>query len=155
MTPAVRRAEPADADVLARLRWRWRVDEGDEVGLAWEEFRTRFAQWWRARADRYVAFLAEVDGVAAGTMWLAVMDRVPGPGRWERRSGLVQNAYVVPEFRGRGVGTALLDALHAQAAELRLEYLIVHPSARAFDFYRRGGYAEYAGVLERRPAVGG
>jgi len=155
MTSAVRRAELADADELARLRWRWRVDEGGEAGLAWEEFRTRFAQWWRARTDRHLAFLAEVDAVVAGTMWLAVIDRVPGPGVWERRAGLVQNSYVVPELRGRGVGTALLEALHDSAAELGLDYLSVHPSERSFDFYRRSGYAEYAGVLERRPVGGG
>lgn len=154
MTPVVRRAELVDADVLARLRWRWRVDERGEAGLTWEEFSSRFAQWWRARQDRHLAFLAEVDGVAAGTMWLAVIDRMPGPGVWERRAGLVQNAYVVPEHRGRGVGTALLDALHARAGELGLDYLSVHPSERSFGFYRRGGYAETSDVLERRRSGG-
>ncbi len=150
----VRRAELADADELARLRWRWRVDERGETGLTWADFRARFAHWWQPRGGSHLAFLAEVDRVAAGTMWLAVIDRVPGPGRWERRSGLVQNAYVVPEFRGRGVGTALLEALQAEAAHLGLDYLSVHPSERSFDFYRRGGFAETSGVLERRPVAG-
>ncbi len=151
MTPVVRRALPADADELARLRWRWRVDERGEAGQTWDEFGSRFAQWWRAREDRHLAFLAQVDGIAAGTMWLAVIDRVPGPAVWERRAGLVQNAYVVPEFRGIGVGTALLGALREEAAELGLDYLSVHPSERSYDFYRRAGFAETSGLLELRP----
>ncbi len=150
MTATVRRASLEDAGELARLRWRWRVDEHGEQGLGWEEFHSRFAQWWRARADRHLAFLAEVDGVVAGTMWLAVIDRMPGPAVWERRAGLVQNAYVVPEFRGHGVGTALLDALRAEAAHLRLDYLSVHPSARPYEFYRRAGFAWTSRVLELR-----
>ncbi len=151
MTSRVRRAELADAEELARLRWQWRVEERGETGLAWEDFRTRFAQWWLARADRHLAFLAEVDGVAAGTMWLAIIDRVPGPGRWERRAGLVQNAYVVPELRDKGVGTALLTALLAEAAQLGLDYLGVHPSERSYGFYRRGGFTDSSKVLELRP----
>ena len=154
MTPAVRRAGSCDAVELARLRWRWRVDERGEQGLTWEKFCSRFARWWEEHEHSHRAFLAELDGTAAGTMWLAVVDRGPGPGVWDRRAGQVQNAYVLPEHRGLGVGTALLAVLRAEATTLGLDYLSVHPSERSYDFYRRGGFTETVRVLELRPVQG-
>ena len=145
----VRRAGPGDELELAALRWEWRVDERGEHGLARAEFETQFAAWVDDHRDSHLAWLAEDDrGHTAGMAWLAIVDRVPGPGVWLRRAGNVQSVYVRPAERGHGVGAALLEQLVERARDLRLDYLTVHPSERSFSFYRRAGFRAWDGVLE-------
>lgn len=144
----VHRATAADADALARLRWRWRTEERGEQADDVVHFVEEFSAWWSARVDTHHAFVAEVDGGPVGMAWLAVIDRVPGPERWLRRSGNVQSVYVQPESRGAGVGAELVSEVVAHARALGLEYLSLHPSTRSFDLYRRAGFVESGNVLE-------
>ncbi len=144
----VHRASAAEADVLARLRWRWRTEEGGEQAADVAQFIEAFSAWWLARVETHHAFVAEVDGDPIGMAWLVVIDRIPGPGRWLRLSGTVQSVYVQPESRGGGVGTELVSEVVAHARTLGLDYLSVHPSSRSFELYRRAGFAGSDNVLE-------
>jgi GNAT superfamily N-acetyltransferase len=144
----VRRATVDDALAVAQLRWTWRVDERGEQAASPDEFADRFRSWMFDHADTHFAFVAEDQGAAIGMAWLAVVTRVPGPGVWLRQAGMVQSVYVLPHHRGRQVGEQLVRAAIAQARELSLDYLMVHPSERSFSLYRRVGFAESAGVLE-------
>lgn len=149
--PAVRRADPAGpADIvdLTRLRWAWRVVECGGSGMERAEFAAAFAAWAAAHADTNVPFLAHVDDGAVGMAWLALVERIPGPERWQRRAGLVQSVYVLPNHRDRGVGAALMSVVTVEAKRFGLDYLMVHPSERSFPFYRRHGFANAAGTLE-------
>lgn len=146
-----------DVEALAALRFRWRHDESGEAGdLA--SFTPAFATWWHDHTASHVGLLALEDDVAVGMAWLAIMDRVPGPERFRRASGMVQSVYVVPEARGRGVAAALVELLVATARERGLDYLGVHPSERSYTVYERAGFHLSGGVLElgltrsRRPA---
>lgn len=156
----VRLASPdvaGDVEALAALRFRWRHDEGGEQGDL-DTFAPAFATWWRAHDASHVALLALEDGAAVGMAWLAIMERVPGPERFRRTSGMVQSVYVVPEARGRGVAAGLMTALVTTARERGLDYLGVHPSERSYAVYERAGFHRTSGVLElgltrpRRPA---
>ncbi len=135
--------------MLASLRWEWRAEEGGERGLSRTEFATEFEVWVDDHRDSHLAWLAtDAIGDAIGMAWLAIVDRVPGPGVWLRRAGNVQSVYVRTPHRGRGAGTMLLDQVIACARELRLDYLTVHPSERSFSLYRRAGFRAWDGVLE-------
>lgn len=68
--------------------------------------------------------------------------------------GLVENLFVVPEARDRGVGSALLRAAEAVLADrgvdaVALEVLADNEGARRF--YRRAGYDPARIQLERTP----
>jgi ribosomal protein S18 acetylase RimI-like enzyme len=144
---SVRRGGPADAEALAWLRWRWRVDEGTETGdLA--TFHGAFATWMRQHETSHVPFLAQTGPSPVGMAWVALVERVPGPSRWLRRAAYIQSVYVVPEGRSRGIGAQLLQAAIGHARSEQLDYLAVHPSERSFSLYRRLGFAETPRVLE-------
>jgi GNAT superfamily N-acetyltransferase len=143
-----RRADPADAPVLAALRFEWRTVEGGEEGLAAEDYVARFAGWMADRGASHLAFVAERDTVAVAMAWLAIVERVPGPGRWLRRAGLVQSAYVVAAERNQRIGGALMACVIESARELGLDYVAVHPSERSFPFYRRLGFTVTGCELE-------
>jgi GNAT superfamily N-acetyltransferase len=147
----IRRTEPdssGDLDALAALRFRWRADERGERGMDAVAFREALAHWVREHRDTHEGWLGELDGEAVAMAWLAVVDRVPGPGQLVRRGGYVQSVYVVPEHRNRGLGAELMTSLVARARERGLDWLAVHPSAFAVSFYRRLGFAPTPGVLE-------
>jgi len=146
----VRRAGAQDADALSALRFRWRTIERGEFGLDDVSFARELSAWMDDHVDSHFAFLARRDGEPVGMAWLAIVERVPGPGRLQRRSGYVQSVYVTPPSRSSGIGHMLMQRLVDEAGELELDYLAVHPSDRSFDFYRSLGFSDSTRVLERR-----
>ena len=124
------------------------MDEHGEHGLTKGEFTASFADWFRSHRDSHVGLIAEVGDSHVGMAWLALIDRVPGPGVWLRLAGHLQSVYVLPAHRDEGIGSALVTAALKEAADRGLDYVWVHPSKRSFPLYRRMGFAESEGVLE-------
>jgi ADP-ribose pyrophosphatase YjhB (NUDIX family) len=90
---------------------------------------------WRSA---WPALVAVADGVVIGFL-RAVSDGAV--------TTYVAGLLVAPEWRGRGVGGALLDACQALAPSTRLD-LLAEPDAVAF--YGRAGFRAYAGFRRRR-----
>jgi GNAT superfamily N-acetyltransferase len=143
---SARRAQPSDADELARLRWIWRAVERNEEGNP-DRFRKEFAIWISEHDRTHVPFLVEVGGCAVGMAWLVIAERIPGPANWRRRSGDLQSVYVKAEHRDRGLGRFLVGTLIEGARQEGLVYLSVHPSPRSFPFYRRLGFTGDGSLL--------
>jgi GNAT superfamily N-acetyltransferase len=135
---------------LATLRFQWRSLERGEWGSDEEVFSKELRHWLRAHESSHVPFLALDDERPIGMAWLAIVERIPGPAFFVRRSGYVQSVYVTPAQRSRGVGTELMVQLVSAARELGLDYLAVHPSEQSFEFYRRLGFENTTRVLELR-----
>ena len=138
----IRRAGAADSAALAQLRWLWRTSERGEVGLTPAAFEAAFTGWWSARQSSHVAYIAEHGGDPVGMAWLAVFDRIPQPRDLGRQAGNVQSVFVLEELRNQGIGSALVEAVIAEARTRGVGYLIVHPSERASRLYERLGFAE-------------
>jgi GNAT superfamily N-acetyltransferase len=151
MDVTVRRGTAVDAPSLARLRWRWRTEERNEVGLDRDAFIEYFSGWVVDHLATHVPFLVEVDGRLAGMAWLAMTDRVPGPAHLDRRTGDIQSVYVVPELRDRGVGAQLLAAVCQHAKDRELVFVTVHSAPAAIPFYRRWGFGGTERWLQWRP----
>lgn len=140
----IRRAGVADVDTLAALRRRW-VQEDAGQAVDDPDYERRFADWHeRVGADRIV-FLAVPEGRGAGAdpvgmMNLALLERMPKPGRGPSLWAYLSNAYVVEPWRNHGVGQALLDACLAHARKHGLVRIVLAPSERSRPFYRRAGF---------------
>lgn len=84
------------------------------------------------------ALIAEADGVVAGfALWFRNFST------WLGRHGVyLEDLYVRPEFRGTGIGKALLSALAAICQERgygRLEWWVLDWNKPAWDFYESVG----------------
>jgi GNAT superfamily N-acetyltransferase len=146
----VGRADLGDAHQLAHLRYQWRATERGELGLDQGAFEAALVAWMSGHAFTHLPFLARRHDRAIGMAWLALVERVPGPGQLIRRSAYIQSTYVIPPERGEGVGTLLVRCLLDHARQLALDYVAVHPSEASFAFYRRLGFSDSHKVLELR-----
>jgi ribosomal protein S18 acetylase RimI-like enzyme len=106
----------------------------------------------RRRAWNGVIFVAEEHGVPAAL--LAIYLHVPETEADEPKGprAVITDLFVVPEARGRGVGSALLEhgvvhAREAGAPVLRLEVMAANAAARRF--YARHGWVERVIQLEK------
>ncbi len=147
---AVTRAGASNFDDLVALRYRWRTEESGEVGLSFEEFAKQFREWYGAHSETHRPYLVADGDRVVGCAWLMVVDRIPGPGRFVRRAGIVQSVYVQPELRNQGLGEELMRVVIDDARAMGLEYLTVHPSARSPAFYQRLGFTGADRTLELR-----
>jgi GNAT superfamily N-acetyltransferase len=132
---------PASAGELAHLRRAWSGTGPDAA------FDARFARWWAAESGRRLAWVAVEDGAPVGMVNLTVFERMPWPGRPPSRWGYLGNAYVLPQRRDRGIGTALLTTLLEHARTEGYARLVLSPSARSVPFYRRAGFGPASALL--------
>jgi GNAT superfamily N-acetyltransferase len=106
----LRRATPADAESLTRLRGFMHLAMGDELSDEWFDscvvaFRQRLAM------EEFVAFLVEVDGVAvsAGAGWLE--EFLPSPYALDHRRGQIASMATDPAHRRQGYARLVFAAL--------------------------------------------
>jgi GNAT superfamily N-acetyltransferase len=146
----VRRAIGADAPQLARMRWADSTEAGTPSPQAAADFCREFEAFVRrAVAERQPAiWVAEVAGRVEAHLYVHVVERVPRPGRFERRWGYVSAVNTTPDERNRGIGSALLRHVVEWAMEERLESLALGPSERSVRFYERAGFVRSPDTME-------
>ncbi|TMM35535.1 MAG: GNAT family N-acetyltransferase [Actinobacteria bacterium] len=148
----IRRAGDDDIPALARLRRSWLEEE--EGPHPDPDFEHRFAAWYLDESPRRVTWLAEAGGGPVGTMNLAVVTRMPAPGRTPRRWGYLNNAFVLAAHRNRAVGRQLLDALLGYATDEGLARVVLRPSVRSVPFYGRAGFVPAQMLMVRMVHAG-
>src|SRR5262245_51361033 len=147
----VRAAEPADAESIALI-----YNQGIEDRLATLETETRSAEerrcWLVARGSRHPVIVAEVDGKVVG--WGSLNSFNPRPA-YDYVADF--SVYVGREWRGRGVGHGLLEALIARGRELGYHKLVLAAfpfNAAGIALYRRLGFVE-VGVYREQGRLDG
>jgi ribosomal protein S18 acetylase RimI-like enzyme len=145
----LRPATDADRPLLLAVYSSTRTEELDQVAWAPGQrewfLRMQFDAQDREyhRLNPHGSFeVIEVDGLPAGRLYV---DRRPGDLR-------IVDIALLPPYRGRGIGAALVRGLQAAAAgEGRIVSIHVELSNRAAGFYERLGFtlAEDLGVYRR------
>lgn len=91
----------------------------------------------------FIAWLAEYEGKIVGTGGMVVW-QIPARYRGVEtgKLGYLLNFYTVPEARGNGICTRLLNEFIKEAKSLGLKYLHLHASKDGIGIYRKTGFAE-------------
>lgn len=99
--------------------------------------------------------------IVAGSLLVARADQTVGfvmfsteTGHYQqdRSRGVIENLYVVPERRGEGTGTALLDAAESRLRDRGVDAIaldVLADNQRARQFYRDRGYRPHRVELEK------
>jgi len=143
---AFRPAAPADLDALLALQRDYYAEDGYPFvpAVAREAF-------GRLLADRALgaAWLAEDGGRVAAYVVVTLGWSLEFGGR----DAFVDELYVAPAARGRGLGSAGLAAAEAGARALGVRTLhleVEHGKPAALDLYRRRGFAEHGRRLLKK-----
>ena len=133
----VRRATAADAEVLGRLLWDFNTEfesETDDAGV----LAVRFARL--LALDGIVAVLAEDD--VRGAVGFALLSLRPAI--WfDGPVSQLEELYVVPDLRDRGIGTKVLDLCRTLVRDLgspEMHINVDEVDADTRRFYERHGF---------------
>lgn len=69
--------------------------------------------------------------------------------RQPRHSGYIDQMFVAPAWRGRGVGRQLLQALEVWLAAAGVHYVLLHAAPGATTFYQPAGYAMHRQMVKK------
>lgn len=113
-------------------------------GESWQRRRRQYAGWLEG-SDAFL-LLAERDGDRVGYAMVQVREGSP---TWplSERAGEIETLSVLPGERGRGTGSALLEAVREELRShgiTELSLHVMHTNSDAMRFYERHGFKTYA-----------
>ena len=150
----ISQANADDVADLARLLWLDTLHE-ESTPQSVDEFAAELAQWWAAHQDSHLAFVARLLGPEiVGMAWVALVPRVPRPGATSRLSADIQSVFVMPKQRGRGIGSALVEAASEHATHLGSLRVTVQSGRKAVPVYERLGFESSRQLLQRMASRG-
>jgi len=138
------------ADLPTLMRWRREVIEhvfGEVPSDALMEANRRYYATHIADGS-HIALLAEVDGEAAGCGAICLTDELPSPDNPSGRCAYIMNIYVLKEFRGHGVGHAIVRRLVEIARELDCDKIYLETTDEARSLYSGIGFKELPGIMK-------
>jgi len=91
----------------------------------------------------FVAWVAEFGGKIVATSGMVVWQKPALYGGVESgKLGYLLNFYTIPEARGKGIATRLLNELIGEAKSMGLRYVHLHASKDGEPIYRKAGFVE-------------
>ena len=141
-----RRVTLADVQALVELRIRFlnelhKHGEDDETEVVRKSLLSYFTK--AIPLGDFIAWVAERDGKIIATSGMVVWEKPAIYGGVESgKLGYFLNFYTIPEDRGKGIATRLLNELIREARSLGLKYLHLHASKDGEPIYRKAGFKE-------------
>jgi GNAT superfamily N-acetyltransferase len=143
---SIRKAVVSDIPALTKMRW-------DHI-MGYAEFSQRpvvdrnlFNQACdnflrnALATGQWVVFIAEHEKQLIGHLYIQIIHKIPKPYELQGSWGYVTNTYVEEPYRNQEIGKKLLDAVKEWGQKNNLELLLLWPSEKSVDFYRRNGFS--------------
>ena len=134
----IRRATLDDIDVLTDLRQRFLEEIGygsDAVPNAVRSYLTGAIP-----TGDFVAFVAESDGQIIATSGVQVFQKPPHARNLSGKEGFVLNMFTLPEWRGRGIATGLMEKIMVFVREEGATCIRLHTSEDGLGIYKKLGF---------------
>lgn len=142
----IRLAKKEDIDSLIKMRWDFTI-EHDTSGKVKKEDYGHFNRECREfllgaiNGNSWYIWVVEQDKKIVSNIFIELVHKVPRPGRTTFPFAYMTNVYTLPDYRGKGIGSNLIEEINKWAKEQNYEFIIVWPSDESIDFYKRNGYS--------------
>ena len=149
----IRKAELNDIERLIKMRWDFTV-EYEVKGIINDSEYFHFQEECRnflvdaINSQRWIIWVAEVNGKIVSHIYIELIQKVPRPGRITNPFVYMTNVYTVKAHRGNGVGGNLISHINNWSKEMKYEFVIVWPSEESIEFYKTHGYKNCTEPLE-------
>ncbi len=139
----IRRVKNDEIDLLVKLRLDFFELEGRKTEPAVAEFASgRLRDYFSRRMpmNEFVALVAEEEGKVTGAIFLTVIERPIGAELATYRLGQIYSVMTYPEFRCRGIASALLKAMIAEAKKMDLAAIDLNATEDGRPLYEKAGF---------------
>lgn len=135
----IRQATIADIDILVDLRLRFLED----IGYAGKGVDNAVRDYMLDAIPRgqFAAWVAEGDSGIIATSGLVFNQKVPHGRNPSGREGFVLNMYTLPEWRRRGIATALMKTIVQHVRQQGVTCIRLHASNDGVGIYRKLGFS--------------
>ena len=142
-TYQIRLATLEDLDELVRLRLDFLEEVGSlkagadvgELGAAMRDYFMR-----KMPSGEFLAWVAESEGAIVATSGVTIFERPPNGGNLAGLEAYLSNMYTLTEWRGRGVGTALVATIVAHLKATQVRRIWLHATEQGRPVYARAGF---------------
>jgi len=138
----IRKATPQDRDTLIQIRLDFLEEDKGFLSIEEEQgIRTQLAGYFESHIDRdFFAVLAEEDGKAVSSVFLVVTERPANTVFLNGKSGTIHNVYTYPQYRKKGIASALLQEIlkEAKQQDIYSVELIATPAGK--PLYEKHGF---------------
>ena len=134
----IRTARIDDIDGLTDLRLRFL----EEIGYAGDGVRNVVREYFKRTlpTGEFVAWIAEEDGRIIATSGLVFLQKPPHGRNLSGKEGFVLNMYTLPQWRGRGICTALMETIIRFVRETGVTCIRLHTSEDGVGIYSKLGF---------------
>jgi GNAT superfamily N-acetyltransferase len=144
----IRRAELRDVEVLVRMRVELlhvAPALGAPTNLSeaeWEAVREASREYFvdALPSGKHCGVVAEADGIVVGCGGVVFMERPPYQGNLLGREAYLMNMYTLPEWRGKGIGAAIVAELLRCAREAGAKRVSLDAEQNARRLYAKAGF---------------
>ena len=96
----------------------------------------------------HIAVVAEVDGTDTGCGAICLTEELPSPDNPSGLCAYLMNIYVRKEYRGHGIGHAIVRWLVAKARQLGCDKIYLETTQGARSLYESIGFKDLPGILK-------
>jgi GNAT superfamily N-acetyltransferase len=140
---AIRKANLDDLDCLIEMRLAllrevgYVAEDSHDIDELIDAQRRYFTE--ELASGKYVGFAADVNGNLVGTGGLVFLHRPPYRGNASGLETYLMNVYTIPEWRGRGIATAVVAEILAFARRSGTRRVWLHAQPEASGLYQKAG----------------
>ncbi|MCL2084495.1 MAG: GNAT family N-acetyltransferase [Oscillospiraceae bacterium] len=144
-----RLANNNDTDRLAELCWERKAEEKTLDVKKKQDFIQYCSGFIKTLfEENYCCWIAAENGQIISHIYVITVKKVPTPENLNSKWAYLTTARTIPEYRNRGIGTALMARVKIWCDEQGFGYIRVHPSKRSVAYYERAGFKRNNDVMD-------
>ena len=102
----------------------------------------------KMKSNEFISWLAEADKKFIATCGLSFLQKPPHFFNMTGKFAYIMNMYTKPEWRRKGISSALLDKLIEEIKEKGIQSVVLHATPYGKSLYEKFGFRENDGVKE-------